>query len=269
MTVQVNPPKVISVTATGENIFAVSVSTPASIAVTATTTGDTGLSAYEIWIGQGNTGTVQDFLDSLVGPTGATGATGPAGATGATGATGEQGPVGATGAQGPQGIKGDTGETGPQGATGPAGSQGPQGDTGATGPQGPTGATGLQGPQGIQGETGPQGPQGIQGPTGATGAQGPQGVAGESWVAYTLDGTIDFGNGNTSATAFVSHAPITATTAIVKIEFTDKLEEVLILDMKIGETSRVVGSGFTVTAFTHSGACGVYSFRAYVSGTIV
>lgn len=269
MTVQVNPPQVISVTATGENIFAVSVSTPSSVEVVATTTGDTGLSAYDIWIGQGNTGTEQDFLDSLVGPTGATGATGPAGATGATGPVG---PMGSTGPQGPQGIRGDTGEPGPQGATGATGAtgaQGPQGETGATGPQGPTGATGPQGLQGIQGETGPQGPQGIQGATGATGAQGPQGVAGESWVAYTLDGTIDFGNGNTSATAFVSHAPITATTAIVKIDFIDKLEEVLILDMKIGETSRTVGSGFTVTAFTHSGACGVYSFRAYVSGTIV
>ena len=87
-------------------------------------------------------------------------------------------------------------------------------------------------------------------------------------MAYTLDGTLDFGSGNTSASAFVSHAPITADTAIVKIEFTDKLEEVLVLDMKIGETSRAVGSGFTVTGFTHDGACGVYSFRAYVSGTI-
>ena len=51
-------------------------------------------------------------------------------------------------------------------------------------------------------------------------------------------------------------------------EVLDKLEEVLVLDMKIGETSRAVGSGFTVTGFTHDGACGVYSFRAYVSGTI-
>ena len=30
--------------------------------------GDNGLSAYEIWLNAGNTGTEQDFLDSLVGP---------------------------------------------------------------------------------------------------------------------------------------------------------------------------------------------------------
>lgn len=47
--------------------------------------GPRGLSAYEIWIAEGNTGTEQDFLDSLVG------ATGPAGAAGATGATGAAG----------------------------------------------------------------------------------------------------------------------------------------------------------------------------------
>ena len=41
--------------------------------------GTNGLSAYEIWINEGNVGTEQDFLDSLVG------ATGPAGADGAPG----------------------------------------------------------------------------------------------------------------------------------------------------------------------------------------
>ncbi len=46
-----------------------------------------GASAYQIWLDAGNTGTEQDFLDSLEG------ATGP---TGPTGATGPQGPAGAT-----------------------------------------------------------------------------------------------------------------------------------------------------------------------------
>ena len=50
--------------------------------------GGAGASAYQIWLDAGNTGTEQDFLDSLEGPQG------PAGATGATGATGPQGPPG-------------------------------------------------------------------------------------------------------------------------------------------------------------------------------
>ena len=78
--------------------------------------GPAGASAYELAVQQGYTGTVTQWLASLVGPAGATGATGPAGPTGATG---PQGPTGATGA------------TGPQGATGPAGPQPPLGAAGA------------------------------------------------------------------------------------------------------------------------------------------
>lgn len=68
--------------------------------------GANGQSAYEIWLAQGNTGTQQDFLNSLQGATGAQGPQGiqgPAGPTGATGATGSTGP------QGPQGIQGIAG----------------------------------------------------------------------------------------------------------------------------------------------------------------
>ena len=81
-----------------------------------------GLSAYDVWINQGNTGTQQDFLDSLVGATGAVGPqgnTGPQGASGISaydvwinqGNTGTQQDfldslVGATGATGAQGIQG-------------------------------------------------------------------------------------------------------------------------------------------------------------------
>ena len=35
--------------------------------------GDSGLSAYEVWIGLGNTGTEQEFIDSLTGPDGDSG----------------------------------------------------------------------------------------------------------------------------------------------------------------------------------------------------
>ena len=46
------------------------------------TIGVDGKSAYEIWLEEGNTGTEQDFLDSLVGADGAPGEQGPPGANG-------------------------------------------------------------------------------------------------------------------------------------------------------------------------------------------
>lgn len=74
--------------------------------------GHDGASAYEIWLSQGNVGTEEDFLASLVGP---------------------------TGPQGPQGIQGIQGETGPQGVQGEQGPAGATGATGATGPKGDPG----------------------------------------------------------------------------------------------------------------------------------
>ncbi len=46
--------------------------------------GMNGLSAYEIWLDLGNTGTEQDFIDSLTGPEGPQGAQGPQGDPGIT-----------------------------------------------------------------------------------------------------------------------------------------------------------------------------------------
>lgn len=50
-----------------------------------------GASAYQSWLDLGNVGTQQDFIDSLKGADGAAGATGSAGATGATGPAGASG----------------------------------------------------------------------------------------------------------------------------------------------------------------------------------
>jgi hypothetical protein len=88
----------------------------------------------------GFTGTIGEWLQSLVG------APGPKGDTGATGAQGPKGDTGPAGAQGPKGDTGATGAQGPKGDTGATGAQGPKGDTGAQGPKGDTGATGPQGP---------------------------------------------------------------------------------------------------------------------------
>jgi hypothetical protein len=87
-----------------------------------------GLSAYQLWLSLGNTGTLQDFLDSL---------------TGAVGPTGEPG-ICTTGDTGLQGVAGPAGPVGP---IGPSGSPGPTGATGATGDTGPVGPAGPQGPE--------------------------------------------------------------------------------------------------------------------------
>ncbi len=51
-------------------------------------------SAYDLWLAQGNTGTQQDFLNTLVGAQGPAGPQGATGPQGLTGATGPQGPAG-------------------------------------------------------------------------------------------------------------------------------------------------------------------------------
>lgn len=110
-----------------------------------------GLSAYEIAVKNGYSGTEEEWLASL---------------------KGEQGIQGIQGEQGIQGVKGDTG------AVGPAGPQGPKGD------KGDTGERGIQGPQGIIGETGAVGPQGPKGDKGET---GPKGDPGDDYVLTQAD----------------------------------------------------------------------------------
>ncbi|MEH0417819.1 hypothetical protein [Streptomyces sp. B21-083] len=118
------------------------------------TTGSPGKSAYEIAVEQGFSGTITQWLASLIGPAGPTGATGSAGVAGTPGATGATGPKGDTGAAGA------TGPAGADGATGPQGDPGTQGPAGATGSQGPKGDTGNQGAPGNDGAPGAAGTDG-------------------------------------------------------------------------------------------------------------
>jgi hypothetical protein len=72
--------------------------------------GLTGLSAYDLWISSGNTGTKDEFLKSLVGERG------PRGYTGSNGVSNEIGYTpspGASGAPGADGTPGEAGEPGP------------------------------------------------------------------------------------------------------------------------------------------------------------
>jgi hypothetical protein len=114
--------------------------------------GDTGASAYDAWRSEGRSGTVGDFLASLIG------AVGP---TGPRGANGEAGPAGASvldlwRAQGHAGTVGDllASLAGAAGPAGPPGGAGPQGTPGVPGPRG---SVGLRGPKGERGEQGERG----------------------------------------------------------------------------------------------------------------
>lgn len=188
--------------------------------------GDTtpGDSAYQVWLSQGNTGSVQDYLESLQGPQGPQGAQGPQGLQGPAGQgikiTGSassksqfptsnlsagdaylandtgllhiwDGSAWGTGVQfkgetGAQGVAGPIGPRGPEGAPGAQGTQGPAGPQGPKGDKGATGLTGDSGPTGPQGQPGPQGTPGPQGPEGP---QGPQGIPGETGPGVPTGGT--------------------------------------------------------------------------------
>lgn len=162
------------------------------------------ISAYDLWLQDGNEGTVKDFLDSLVGEKGADGFVGysgmpVAGTAGADGKSAYQlwldaGNAGTidefvaslTGSAGVDGLDG----LGAYELWASLGNTGTEQDfldslEGADGICS-VGSEGPAGPQGVQGE------QGIQGVPGATGAQGPQGPAGSTLspveVSYVLGG---------------------------------------------------------------------------------
>ncbi len=173
--------------------------------------GENGKSAYELAVANGYTGTLDEWLKSLIGATGATGENGANGKSayelavangyagtldewlksliGATGATGENGANGksayelavANGYAGTidewlKSLIGATGATGENGANGKSAYElaVANGYTGTLDEwlKALIGATGAQGIQGIQGV------KGEKGDTGATGAQGIQGVQG-------------------------------------------------------------------------------------------
>lgn len=155
------------------------------------------ITAYDFWLAAGNTGTVEDFVESMKGKVG------PKGDKGEKGDKGDPGPMG------PAGPKGDKGDDGIPGTPGPQGLQGAQGIPGEKGAPGESafeiakkldayfyltdeesfiedlkGRPGQDGPQGPAGERGEDGLMGPAGPQGPQGIQGPQGPAGKS--AYDI-----------------------------------------------------------------------------------
>lgn len=112
------------------------------------------ITAYDFWLTAGNTGTVEDFVESMKGKVG------------------------------PKGDKGEKGDKGDPGPMGPAGPKGDKGDDGIPGTPGPQGERGLPGNPGKDGKEGPQGPIGLTGPSGPAGERGSRGLDGKS--AYEI-----------------------------------------------------------------------------------
>ena len=95
--------------------------------------GQDGKSAYEIAVENGFEGTVEEWLDSLVGAKGDKGDTGAAGQDGKDGKDGQDGKDGVDGTDGKDGADGEKGDKGDQGDTGWTGSNGKPGQDGEDG----------------------------------------------------------------------------------------------------------------------------------------
>lgn len=109
--------------------------------------GTSGASAYTVWLSVGNKGSLQDFLDSLVGEKGDKGYRGSTGFNGADGKDGSTGPSGTDGASAYQ-LWLDAGNTGtPEdfltSLIGATGADGNDGTNGINGTNGLPGAAGL------------------------------------------------------------------------------------------------------------------------------
>ena len=164
----------------------------ATIGVTLPFYANKGLSAYQVWLEEGNTGTEQDFLDDLKGATGAIGPTITSAEfvgddivftkSDATTVTLEDAKLT---------LKGDTGLTGATGAAGTNGTNGTNGTDGDDGREvelqlsathvqwryvGEASWTNLIAIEDITGPQGEQGIQGLQGLPGENGATGDSGV---------------------------------------------------------------------------------------------
>lgn len=178
----------------------------------------TGLSAYEVAVADGYTGTRIQWVASLKGDKGEKGDKGSTGATGIQGTQGIQGPKGDTGAKGDKGNQGDVGSQGVQGVQGVQGLKGDKGDRGDQGLQGIQGVQGwnayltavnvggfvgtlaqwlasLKGETGAQGTQGIQGIQGFKGDTGTQGLQGLQGLKGDKGDTGNTGAKGDIGLG--------------------------------------------------------------------------
>lgn len=137
--------------------------------------GENGLSAYQIWLQQGNTGSETDFLASLKGADGASGKDGAKGSDGEDGKDGTSVTVSS--------VTESTADGGENIVTFSNG-QTLKVKNGSKGSQGIQGEQGIQGIQGEKGADGDKGDKGEKGDTGATGATGADGYTPQRGVDY-------------------------------------------------------------------------------------
>ena len=130
--------------------------------------GSDGLSAYQIAVNHGFTGSETEWLASLKGERGQQGERGPQGERGSDGLNGNDGAAGAQGVPGKDGERGSDGLSAYQIAV----------NHGFSGSETEWLAS-LKGERGQQGERGPQGERGSDGLNGNDGAAGAQGVPGK------------------------------------------------------------------------------------------
>lgn len=168
--------------------------------------GAAGASAYSLWLSVGNTGSLQDFLDSLIGEKGPNGYRGSTGFNGADGQDGATGPSGTDGASAYQ-LWLDAGNTGTPDEF-LASLIGDPGQDGTDGADGLDGTNGINGTDGVDGAAGlsayelwvAQGNPGTEADflaslVGADGSDGTDGATGKS--AYEI--WLDAGNTGTEA----------------------------------------------------------------------
>jgi hypothetical protein len=106
--------------------------------------------------------------------------------------------------------------------------------------------------------------QGEQGPQGIQGLQGEQGLPGVIALA-TFNTTLNFGKGGMTATATIVDATMTDTKVIIPF-YTDNLDEVAVLNMRVSERSRTAGVGFEIIGVAPNGAFGTYPVRITTQG---
>jgi hypothetical protein len=160
--------------------------------------GEPGLSAYELWIGMGNVGTIEKFLTSLIGKPGEPGEDGKIIYYGSDGVTGPQGAIGEVGATGSTGKSAyqlwiEAGNTGNENdfLVSLIGADGSQGLAGAAGSPGAAGLSAYQ----VWLTIGNEGTEqdffdSLAGVAGTAGVAGSQGLSAyDFWVADGNTGT--------------------------------------------------------------------------------
>ena len=207
--------------------------------------GTDGQSAYQVWLNNGHSGTVNDFLQSL------------------KGAKGDRGMIGETGPQGPAGPIGPAGANGKDGQPGKDGTNGQNGKDGVTPHlnmalvetlEPGTNATATLTQAGNEytfhlaiprGATGEQGPRGPIGPTGANGKDGQPGKDGVSPKLSSVNITQVEPNVSASG-SFVSSGEnlYGLNLSIPKPD----LSKIKIPDLKIGKVATADKGNLTITS---------------------